>query len=133
LGFCAAVRDVFPETRRQRDWVHKTSNVLDALPKSVHSRAKSAIKEITCAENKAVEAFATEFGAKWPKAVANITSEKETLPAFYDYPAEHWHHLRTTDLIESTFAPVRARDESDERARLASGGTGDDLQGDGSS
>src|SRR5215213_9525366 len=93
LGFWAAVRDVFPETRHQRDWVHKTSNVLDALPKSVHSRAKSAIKEITCAENKAearkaVEAFAAEFSTKWPKAVAKITSEKEQLLAFYDYPAE---------------------------------------------
>jgi hypothetical protein len=101
-------------------------------------RRRGFDKEITCAENKAeatkaVEAFATEFGAKWPKAVANITSEKETLLAFYDYPAEHWHHLRTTDLIESAFAPVRARDESDERAWLASGRTGDDLQVDGSS
>jgi putative transposase len=114
LGFWAAVRDVFPETRHQRDWVHKTSNVLDALPKSVHSRAKSAIKEITCAENKAearkaVEAFAAEFSTKWPKAVAKITSEKEQLLAFYDYPAEHWRHLRTTNPIESAFAPVRAR------------------------
>lgn len=114
LGFWAAVRDVFPATRHQRDWVHKSSNVLDALPKSVHSRAKSAIKEITCAENKAqaqkaVEAFAAEFGAKWPKAVAKIASEKEQLLAFYDYPAEHWRHLRTTNPIESAFAPVRAR------------------------
>jgi putative transposase len=114
LGFWAAVRDVFPETSHQRDWVHKASNVLDALPKSVHSRAKSAIKEITCAENKAearkaVEAFAAEFGAKWPKAVAKIISEKEQLLAFYDYPAEHWRHLRTTNPIESAFAPVRAR------------------------
>ena len=114
LGFWAAVRDVFPATRHQRDWVHKTSNVLDALPKSVHSRAKSAIKEITCAENKAqarkaVEAFASEFGAKWPKAVSKITSEMDQLLAFYDYPAEHWRHLRTTNPIESAFAPVRAR------------------------
>lgn len=115
LGFWAAVRDVFPETRHQRDWVHKTANVLDSLPKkSVHRRAKGAIKEITCAENKieasiAIEAFANEFGAKWPKAVSKITSEKEALLAFYDYPAEHWRHLRTTNPIESTFAPMRAR------------------------
>ncbi|CAA9454652.1 MAG: IS6120 family transposase [uncultured Rubrobacteraceae bacterium] len=114
LGFWAAVRDVFPTTRHQRDWVHKTRNVLDSLPKSVQRRAKGAIREISCAENKieaskAIEAFASEFGAKWPKAVSKIASEKEQLLAFYDYPAEHWRHLRTTNPIESTFAPVRAR------------------------
>jgi transposase-like protein len=94
--------------------VQKTSNVLDALPKSIHCRAKSAIEEITSAENKAearkaVEAFAAEFGAKWHNAVAKITSEKEQLLAFYDYPAEHRRHLRTTNPNESAFAPVRAR------------------------
>ena len=114
LGFWAAVRDAFPETRHQRDWVHKTRNVLDSLPKSVHRRAKSAIKEITEAENKvharrAVDAFAAEFGARWPKAVSRIVEDKEALLSFYDYPAEHWRHLRTTNPIESTFAPVRAR------------------------
>jgi len=114
LGFWAAVRDVFPHTRHQRDWVHKTSNVLDSLPKSVHKRAKEAIHEITCAENKkeaahAIEAFASEFGTKWPKAVAKITEEKELLLTFYEFPAQHWVHLRTTNPIESTFAPVRAR------------------------
>jgi putative transposase len=114
LGFWAAIRDVFPETRHGRDWVHKTKNVLDAMPKSVHSRAKAAIKEITEAEDKshaqkAIREFAAEFGAKWPKAVAKITGEKETLLTFYDYPALHWRHLRTTNPIESVFAPVRAR------------------------
>ena len=114
LGFWAAARDVFPETRSQRDWVHKTSNVLDALPKNVHRRAKKAIHEITEAENKAealraVEAFAEEFGTKWPKATAKIVDEKEALLRYYDFPAEHWIHLRTTNPIESTFAPVRAR------------------------
>jgi putative transposase len=114
LGFWAAVRDVFPETLWQRDWVHKTSNVLDALPKSTHRRAKKAIHEITEAENKAkaeraIEEFAKEFGAKWPKAVSKIEEEKEVLLAFYEFPAEHWVHLRTTNPIESTFAPVRAR------------------------
>ncbi len=108
------MRDVFPATRHQRDWVHKTANVLDVMPKSVHSRAKAAVKEITCAENKkeaegAIEEFAGEFSAKWPKAVEKITSEKEALLTFYDYPAEHWRHLRTTNPIESVFAPVRAR------------------------
>jgi transposase-like protein len=114
LGFWSALRDVFPETRCQRDWVHKTSNVLDSMPKSVHSRAKTAIKEITGAENKkeaekAIEAFAAEFGAKWPKAVAKIADDKDALLTFYDYPAEHWIHLRTSNPIESVFAPVRAR------------------------
>lgn len=114
LGFWAAARDVFPETTHQRDWVHKTMNVLDSLPKSVHRRAKSAIHEITQAENKteaarAMEAFVGEFGTKWPKASAKIVEEKEQLLAFYEFPAEHWRHLRTTKPIESTFAPVRAR------------------------
>jgi transposase-like protein len=114
LGFWGAIRDVFPTTRHQRDWVHKTSNVLDSLPKSVHGRAKAAIKEITEAEDKkhaegAIEEFASEFGAKWPKAVSKIVEDKDALLTFYDYPALHWRHLRTTNPIESVFAPVRAR------------------------
>jgi putative transposase len=114
LGFWSAVQDVFPETRHQRDWVHKTANVLDSMPKSVHSRAKAAIHEISCAEDKkhaeaAIEAFADEFGKKWPKAVAKIVDERDALLTFYDYPAQHWRHLRTTNPIESVFAPVRAR------------------------
>ena len=114
LGFWSAVRDVFPETRHQRDWVHKTANVLDALPKSAHGRAKKAIKEITEAENKAeahkaVKEFKQEFGVKWPKAAVKIVEDKEALLAYYDYPAEHWRHLRTTNPIESPFATVRAR------------------------
>jgi putative transposase len=114
LGFWGALRDVFPKTRIQRDWVHKTMNVLDSMPKSVHARAKAAIHEITEAENKkeaqkAIKEFAAEFGVKWSKAVEKITSEKEVLLTFYDYPAQHWVHLRTTNPIESTFAPVRAR------------------------
>ncbi len=114
LGFWAAVRDVFPETRHQRDWVHKTANVLDALPKSVHGRAKKAVREITEAENKAeakkaVKEFEGEFGAKWPKAVEKVANDEEALLSYYDYPAEHWRHLRTTNPIESPFATVRAR------------------------
>jgi putative transposase len=114
LGFWAAARDAFPETLWQRDWIHKTSNVLDALPKSVHGRAKKAIHEITEAENRAeaeraIEEFTQEFGTKWPKAVAKITGEKEILLRYHEFPAEHWVHLRTTNPIESTFAPVRAR------------------------
>jgi putative transposase len=114
LGFWGALRDAFPKTRHQRDWVHKTANVLDALPKSAHSRAKKAIKEITQAENKAqankaVKEFSQEFGTKWPKAAAKIVDDKEALLGYYDYPAEHWRHLRTTNPIESPFATVRAR------------------------
>ena len=114
LGFWSALRDVFPETRCQRDWVHKTMNTLDCLPKSVQARAKVAIKEITHAENKkeatkAIEEFASEFGAKWPKAISRIVDDKYALLTYYDYPAEHWRHLRTTNPIESVFAPVRAR------------------------
>jgi putative transposase len=114
LGFWSALRDVFPETRAQRDWVHKTMNVLDSMPKSVHRRAKAAIHEITQAENKAqarkaLKAFAKEFGVRWPKATAKIKEDEEALLAFYDFPAEHWVHLLTTNPIESTFAPVRAR------------------------
>jgi putative transposase len=114
LGFWGALRDAFPETRHQRDWVHKSANVLDALPKSAHRRAKKAIKEITEAENKAqakkaVKGFAKEFETKWPKAVAKIAQDEEALLAYYDFPAEHWRHLRTTNPIESPFATVRAR------------------------
>ena len=114
LGFWAAIRGVFPETRHQRDWVHKTANVLDALPKSVHGRAKKAIHEITEAENKAeakkaIREFAEEFGVKWPKANEKIVCDEEALLAYYDFPAEHWRHLRTTNPIESPFATVRAR------------------------
>jgi transposase-like protein len=114
LGFWAALREVFPTTRHQRDWVHKTANVLNALPASVQGRARRAIGEITQAENrseaaKALDRFVSEFGAKWPKAVAKLVDDKEELLAFYDFPAEHWIHLRTSNPIESTFAPVRAR------------------------
>jgi putative transposase len=113
LGFWAAVRDVFPETRRQADWVHKSANVLDALPASVQAQAKRALREIWDAEDKghaerALEAFVRDF-AKWPKAVVKLTKDREAVLAFYDFPAEHWIHLRTSNPIESTFSPVRAR------------------------
>ena len=102
-------------------------NILDASPKSVHSRTKAVIHEITEAENKKedeadIKAFSDEFGKKWPKAVDKITGDKETLLTFYDYPAEHWIHLRTTNPIESVFSPVRARTDVTKRpgSRLAS-------------
>ena len=114
LGFWKAVRDVFPETAEQRCWWHKIGNVLAALPKSVHPTAKKALAEIYAAEDKtharaAAKAFAAEFGTKWPKATAKITDDLDVLLAFYDFPAEHWIHLRTTNPIESTFATVRLR------------------------
>ena len=114
LGFWAALREVFPETREQRCRFHKIANVLNALPKSAHPAAKRALAEIYNAEDKtharaAATVFATEFGAKWPKAAAKITNDLDVLLAFYDYPAEHWIHLRTTNPIESTFATVRLR------------------------
>ena len=114
LGFWAAVRTVFPETREQRCWFHKIANVLNVLPKSAQPNAKAALAEIWNAENrdhaeKAVKAFAADYGTKWPKAVAKITDDLDVLLAFYDYPAEHWIHLRTTNPIESTFATVRLR------------------------
>ena len=113
LGFWAAIRDVFPETAHQRDWVHKAANVLDALPASVQAQARRALREISDAEDRshaeaALERFAADF-SKWPKAVAKLTSDREELLAFHDYPAEHWIHLRTSNPIESTFACVRAR------------------------
>jgi putative transposase len=114
LGFWSAVADVFPETRHQRDWVHKTMNVLDCLPAAVQPGAKKAIFQITNAESKAaaekaVKEFVADYGAKWPKAAAKIVDDQEELLAFYDYPAEHWAHLRTSNPIESTFSPVKAR------------------------
>jgi putative transposase len=114
LGFWKAVRDVFPETGEQRCWWHKIGNVLAALPKSVHAGAKKALGEIYNAEDrehaeKAAQAFANDYGVKWPKATAKITDDLDVLLAFYDYPAEHWIHLRTTNPIESTFATVRLR------------------------
>ncbi len=114
LGFWAALRDVFPQTREQRCWFHKIANVLNTLPKSAQPSAKAALAQIWNAEDRehaeaAAKAFATDYGVKWPKAAAKITDDLDVLLAFYDYPAEHWIHLRTTNPIESTFATVRLR------------------------
>jgi transposase-like protein len=112
LGFWDALREVFPETREQRCWFHKIANVLSAMPKSAHPGAKNALAEVWNAEDRrhalaAVKALDAAYGAKFPKAVAKITDDVEELLAFYDYPAEHWIHLRNP--IESTFATVRHR------------------------
>jgi transposase-like protein len=114
LGFWGALREVFPQATEGRCWFHKSANVLAALPKSAHPGAKKALAEIWGAEDKghalaAVKAFGAAYGAKFPKAVAKITDDLDQLLAFYDYPAEHWVHLRTTNPIESTFATVRHR------------------------
>ncbi len=114
LGFWNAMREVFPATREQRCWFHKQGNVLSALPKSAHPGALAAIKDIYNAEDIdkaqiAIKAFAVDYGAKYPKAVAKIVDDAEVLLEFYKYPAEHWIHLRTTNPIESTFTTVRLR------------------------
>jgi len=114
LGFWSALREVFADTREQRCWFHKIANVLAALPKSAHPGAKRALAEIWNAEDReharrAVAAFKLAYGAKFGKAVAKITDDLDELLAFYDFPAEHWVHLRTTNPIESTFATVRHR------------------------
>jgi putative transposase len=114
LGFWAALREVFPDTREQRCWFHVQANVLNALPKSAQPGAKAALGEIYNAEDRthalaAVKTFAADYGTKWPKAVAKITDNVDVLLEFYHYPAEHWVHLRTTNPIESTFATVRLR------------------------
>ncbi len=112
LGFWKALREVFPDTKEQRCWWRKLGNVLAALPKSAHPGAKAALAEIYNAEDRthalaAAQAFAADYGAKWPKAVAKIVDDLDVLLAFYDYPAEHWIHLRTTNPIESLNARYR--------------------------
>ena len=114
LGIWAALRDVFPAASEQRCWVHKTANVLDCLPKRLQPRAKGMLHEIieapTRAEAKrALELFREQFAAKYPKALAKLDDDWKPLTAFYDYPAEHWRHLRTTNPIESSFATVKLR------------------------
>jgi transposase-like protein len=104
LGFWAALREVFPETVEQRCWFHKIANVLNALPKSAQRGAKTALAEIWNAEDKehaekAAKVFAADYRVKWPKAAAKISDDLDVLLAFYDYPAEHWVHLRTTNPI----------------------------------
>src|SRR5215218_11172321 len=104
LGLWAALREVFPATREQRDWVHKAANVLGSLPASVQAGARKALAEIAQAEDRvhaqrAIEAFARDYGVKWPKAVAKITDDAEALLTFYDFPAEHWLHLKTSNPI----------------------------------
>ena len=114
LGFWAALDEEYPETRHQLCWLHKTVNVLDKLPDSMQGRAKSMIHDIYLAPskkdaNRAFDKFVEEFALKYPKATDCLTKNRENLLSFYDYPAEHWAHIRTTNPIESAFATVRLR------------------------
>jgi len=114
LGFWAALAEVFPETKIQRCWVHKTANILDKMPKSIQPKAKSMIHEMYMAATKesalkAYDHFIESFEPKYPKAVECLRKDKEDLFTFYDFPATHWIHIRTTNPIESTFATVRLR------------------------
>ena len=114
LGFWAAARKAWPTMREQRCWVHKTKNVLNKLPKSAHGRAKAMLHEIWMAETKtnaqeAFDKFVSTYKAKYPKAAECLAKDRDVLLTFYDFPAEHWVHLRTTNPIESTFATVRLR------------------------
>jgi putative transposase len=114
LGFWAALDEAWPQTRCQRCWVHKTANVLNELPKSIQGKAKAGLHEIWMAETKAqagkaFDRFVRDFGAKYPKAVEILKKDRAVLLAFYDFPAEHWIHIRTTNPIESSFATIRHR------------------------
>ena len=114
LGFWAAVRDVWPETREQRDWCHKMANVLDKLPKRLQPKAKRLLREAMNAATRAdaeeaIGDFESEFSAKYPKAAKCLIKDRDALLTHFDFPAEHWRHLRTTNVIESPFATVRLR------------------------
>jgi len=114
LGFWGALRDVYPETREQRCWVHKIANVLDKLPKRLQPRAKAILHEIMRAPDRAsaeeeIEHFVEEHKARYPKATECLVKDQKTMLTFFDFPAEHWLHLRTTNPIESSFATVKVR------------------------
>ena len=114
LGFWAALRKIYPATREQRCWVHKTANVLNKLPQHLQSKAKAMLQEVWMADTRkraeeALDLFVETFQAKYAKATECLSKDREVLLTFYDFPAEHWVHLRTTNPIESTFATVRLR------------------------
>lgn len=114
LGFWAAISEIYPKTIHQRCWMHKTGNVLNCLPKNVQAKAKQGLHEIWMAEtkreaSKAFENFIERYQAKYPQAIHCLAKDKEELLAFYDFPAEHWSHIRTTNVIESSFASIRHR------------------------
>ena len=127
LGFWGALREVFPETREQRCWVHKIANIPDAVPSSLRPKVKAALHNIMNAENKeaadlALDHFEETYAAKYPKAADKLLKDREMLLAHFDFPAEHWIHLRTTNAIESTFATVRLRTHKTKGAGSRSAG-----------
>jgi transposase-like protein len=114
LGFWAALEEIFPTTRHQRCWVHKTANILNYLPKSLQARAKAGLHDIWMADTKvnaekAFASFVTNYGAKYPKATECLTKDRAALLAFYEFPAAHWIHIRSSNVIESSFATIRHR------------------------
>jgi len=114
LGFWAALREVYPTTKEQRCWVHKTANVLNKMPKALQAKAKSDLHQIWLAETrematKAFDHFLEKYGPKYEAACSCLSKDRDALLAFYDFPAEHWGHLRTTNPIESTFSTIRLR------------------------
>jgi putative transposase len=114
LGFWKALDEIFPTTRHQRCWVHKAANVLNKVPKSVQPNIKADLREVRDAPDRttadaAIAVFVDKYGAKYPKATECLTKDRDALLAFFDFPAEHWDHLRTTNPIESVFATVRHR------------------------
>jgi hypothetical protein len=132
-GFWAAAREVWPETREQGCWCHKLGNVLDKLPQRLQPRAKRTLHEMMYAECRAdCEAararFEAEYQPKYPQAVESLTAKWERLVTFFDFPAEHWKHLRTTNVIESPFATVRLRERATRGAGSRTKGTADGVQ-----
>ena len=114
LGFWKALDEIYPRTRHQRCWLHKTANVLNKVPRAVQATMKVALREIHGAETRsaaeaAIETFAEKYGAKYARAVECLTKDRDALLTFYDFPAEHWDHLRTSNPIEGVFATVRHR------------------------
>ena len=114
MGFWKALDEVFPGARHQRCWQHKAANVLNKVPRSVQPGMKACLREACCAPDRAqaeaaVAVFAEKYSAKYPKAAACLTKDREALTAFFDFPAEHWDHLRTANPVESVFATVRHR------------------------
>ena len=112
LGFWSALTEIYPNTRHQRCWVHKTANVLNELPKRLQSKAKAALQDMWMAETReaaeqAWQVFVRNYQAKYPKAVEKLQKDRDVLLTFYDFPAEHWKHIRSSNAIESTFATVR--------------------------
>jgi putative transposase len=133
LGFWGALAEVFPGTRHQRDWVHRVANVLDCLPKSAQPAARKALAQIRDAEDrqhaeKAIREFTVAYGTKYPKAAAKVTGDQEQLLAFFEFPAGHWIHLKTSNPMESTFSTVRLRTRVTKGPGSRGGRAGDGVQ-----